>query len=71
MNSNKTCHEQSHLKQEIRDLQELVNDVELQLFQKGEEETLYIQQKKCEALQERKTIVDSIRLTLILQHPFG
>ena len=57
----KLVHEQSHLKQEIRDLQELVNDVELQLFQKGEEETLYIQQKKCEALQERKTIVDSIR----------
>lgn len=57
----KLVYEQSHLKQEIKDLQDLVNDVELQLFQKGEEETLYIQQKKCEALQERKTIVDSIR----------
>ncbi|MEK9727081.1 MAG: hypothetical protein VW397_03115 [Candidatus Margulisiibacteriota bacterium] len=54
-------HDQSHLKKELLELEMLVQDVDLQLFQRGEEDKLHSDQKECEVLQERKQLVDQIR----------
>ena len=52
----------SHLDAEIADLKSMVDDVELQLFQRGEEDELQQKQQQCERLNERRDIVQKVQL---------
>ena len=51
------------MKDELLELETMVQDIDLQLFKKGEEERLHSDQKECEAINDRKNLVDQIRLS--------
>ena len=52
----------AHLDNEINELKDMVEDVDVQLFERGEEAELQLKQKQCELLNERRDALQKVQL---------
>ena len=52
----------AHLDNEINELKDTVEDVDVQLFERGEEVELQLKQKQCELVNERRDALQKVQL---------